>query len=44
MPDVPKKTDIILEEKMPKTKLTATDIEFSDNTFSNVFCLSIFKL
>ena len=44
IPDVPRKTEIIFEEKMPKTKLTATEIEFSDNTFSSVFCLSTFKL
>ena len=44
MPDVPKKMEIILEEKMPKTKLTATEIEFSDNTFSKVFCFKIFNL
>ena len=44
MPDVPRKTEIIFEEKMPKTKLTATEIEFSDKTFSNVFCFKIFNL
>ena len=44
MPDVPRKTAIILDEKTPNTKLTATEIEFSDKTFSNVFCLRIFKL
>lgn len=44
IPDVPKKTEIILEDKMPKTKLTATEIKFSDNTCSNVFCFKIFNL
>ena len=44
IPDVPRKTEIILEEKIPKTKLTATEIEFSDNTFSKVFCFKIFNL
>lgn len=44
MPDVPRKTEIILEEKMPKTKLTATEIELSDNTFKSVFCFKIFNL
>ncbi len=44
IPDVPRKTEIILEEKIPKTKLTATEIEFSDKTFNNVFCFKIFNL
>lgn len=44
IPDVPRKTEIILEEKIPKTKLTATEIEFSDKTFNSVFCLITFKL
>lgn len=44
MPDVPRKTEIILEEKMPNTKLTATEIEFSDKTFNRVFCLRNLKL
>lgn len=44
MPDVPRKTEMILEEKIPKTKLIATEIEFSDNTFNNVFCFKIFNL
>jgi len=43
IPDVPKKTAIIFEEKIPKTKLKATEIEFSDNTFSRVFCFKIFN-
>jgi hypothetical protein len=41
---VPRKTEIILEEKIPKTKLTATEIEFSDKTFNSVFCLITFNL
>lgn len=44
IPDVPKKIEIILEEKIPKTKLTATEIEFSDKTFNSVFCLINFNL
>ena len=44
IPEVPRKIEIILEEKIPKTKLTPTEIEFSDNTFSKVFCLKIFNL
>ncbi len=44
IPDVPRKTEIILEEKIPKKKLTATEKEFSDKTFSSVFCFKIFNL
>ncbi len=44
IPDVPRKIEIILEEKIPKTKLTATEIEFSDKTFNSVFCFKIFNL
>ena len=44
IPDVPRKIEIILEEKIPKTKLTAIEIEFSDKTFNSVFCLINFNL
>ena len=44
IPEVPKKKEMIFVEIIPKTKLTATDIEFSDNTWSNLFCFTIFKL
>lgn len=44
IPEVPRKTETILVEIIPKKKLTATDIEFSDNTFSNVFCFRIFNI
>ena len=44
IPEVPKKNEMIFVETIPKTKLTATDIEFSDNTWSNLFCFTIFKL
>lgn len=44
IPDAPRKTEIILEEKIPKTKLTATEIEFSDKTFKSVLCFIIFNL
>lgn len=44
IPEVPKKTEIIFDENTPKTKLTATEIEFSDKTFKSVFFLKVFKL
>ena len=37
IPEVPRKTEIILEEKMPKIKLTATETEFSDRTLYSLF-------
>lgn len=44
IPDEPKKTETILEENIPKTKLNTTEIELSESTFSNVFCFRIFNL
>ena len=44
IPEVPRKTAIILEEIMPNTKLTPTETEFSDKTLSSVFCWSSFNL
>jgi len=44
IPDVPRKIEMILDEKIPKTKLTATEIEFSDKTFKSVLCFIIFNL
>jgi hypothetical protein len=44
IPEVPKKTEMILEEIIPNIKLTATEIEFSDKTLSSVFCGRIFNL
>ena len=40
IPEVPKKTEIIFEEKTPNTKLTATDIEFIDSTLIKGFFFS----
>ncbi len=44
IPEVPRKTEIILEEKTPNTKLTTTEMELSDKTFKSVFCWSSFNL
>ena len=44
IPEAPRNIDIILDEITPKTKLIATDMEFSDSTFSSVFCLMNFNL
>lgn len=44
IPDAPRKTEIIFEEITPKTKLIATEIEFSDKTFKSLFCFNDFKL
>ena len=43
IPEVPIKTDTILVEAIPKKKLTITEIEFSDNIFSNLFSFKIFN-
>ena len=43
IPEVPIKTETILVEAIPKKKLTITEIEFSDNIFSNLFCFKIFN-
>ncbi len=43
IPDVPIKTETILVEAIPKKKLTITEIEFSDNIFSNLFSFKIFN-
>jgi hypothetical protein len=44
IPEVPRYTEIIFDEKIPKTKLTATEMAFSDKTFNKVFFITIFKL
>ena len=44
IPEVPKNSAIILDEKIPNTKLIATEMEFSDNTLYNLFCFRIFNL
>jgi len=44
IPEAPKNNEMIFVEMIPKTKLTATDMEFSDNIWSNLFCFTIFKL
>lgn len=44
IPEVPKKMEMILEEKMPNTKLTATEMEFSDRTLYSLFSRRDFKL
>ena len=43
IPEVPIKTETILVEAIPKKKLTMTEIEFSDTTFSNLFSFKIFN-
>ena len=44
IPEAPKNTDTIFVEIIPKKKLTTTEMEFSDNTFSKVFCFKIFNI
>lgn len=44
IPEVPKKTEMILEEKIPNTKLTTTEKEFSDKTFNKLCCFFSFNL
>ena len=44
IPEVPRKIEIILEEKTPNTKLTATETEFSDRTLYSLFSRRNFKL
>lgn len=44
IPEVPKKTETILLENMPKKKLIITEIEFSDKIFIKLFCFKIFNI
>ena len=44
IPAGPRKIEIILLEKTPKTKLKATDTAFSDMTLYNLLCRIGFKL
>ena len=41
IPDGPKKTDIILDDSNPNTKLTPTETEFSERTLINGLFLSL---
>lgn len=43
IPVAPIKMETILVEAIPKKKLITTEIEFSDNIFSNLFCFRIFN-
>ena len=43
IPEVPIKTETIFVEAIPKKKLIITEIEFSDNIFSNLFSFRIFN-
>jgi hypothetical protein len=36
MPEVPRNTAMILDEKIPNIKLTTTEIEFRDSTFNSL--------